>query len=104
MVDTRNSTKTDHSTHRSLGRGLGILETVAGLGDGASLADVAQRMNLARSTTHYLMQARISSPAIVRPELPVGAESLSAGRTFAKQRTDNGHRYARSERVVPSDQ
>jgi DNA-binding IclR family transcriptional regulator len=60
MVDTRNSTKTDHSTHRSLGRGLGILETVAGLGDGASLADVAQRMNLARSTTHYLMQALVT--------------------------------------------
>jgi len=50
----------ERSTHQSLGRGLRILETVAGISGGASLAEVARRTDLARSTTHYLLQALVA--------------------------------------------
>ena len=60
MVDRAKSPVADRSTHQSLGRGLRILEAVAACSDGASLADVARRTDLARSTTHYLMQALVN--------------------------------------------
>lgn len=60
MVDGVKSRGADRSTHKSLGRGLQILEAVAGVSGGASLADVARRTDLARSTTHYLMQALVT--------------------------------------------
>ena len=60
MVDTGAKTANGRSTHQSLGRGLAILETVASMNGGGSLADIVQRTGLARSTTHYLMQALVS--------------------------------------------
>jgi DNA-binding IclR family transcriptional regulator len=60
MVDTGKGQAGDRPTHQSLGRGLRILEAVADLDGGASLADVARRTDLARSTTHYLMQALVT--------------------------------------------
>lgn len=48
------------TTHQSLGRGLRVLEMVAANGGGASLAQVARGTGLARSTTHYLMQALVA--------------------------------------------
>jgi DNA-binding IclR family transcriptional regulator len=60
MVDKAKGPSLERSTHQSLGRGLRILEVVAATGGGASLADVARRTELARSTTHYLMQALVT--------------------------------------------
>lgn len=52
---------TDRVTHRSLERGLRILEAVAASGGPASLAETARRTGLHRSTTHHLMQALVSA-------------------------------------------
>lgn len=60
MVDRRKSKSADRPTHQSLGRGLQILEAVATFRGGATLAEVARRTELARSTTHYLMQALVT--------------------------------------------
>jgi DNA-binding IclR family transcriptional regulator len=60
MVDAAKNLTAGRPTHQSLGRGLQILEAVATLRGGATLADVARRMKLARSTTHYLMQALVN--------------------------------------------
>ena len=49
------------STHRSLERGLALLEAVAGAGRPASLADTARRLGLHRSTAHHLMQTLVSA-------------------------------------------
>jgi len=60
MVDRIKEPVAERSTHQSLGRGLRVLEAVAALSGGATLADVARRTALARSTTHYLMQALVA--------------------------------------------
>src|SRR6266446_3987427 len=60
MVDAGKGRAGDRPTHQSLGRGLRILEAIACLDGGASLGDVARRIGLARSTTHYLMQALVT--------------------------------------------
>jgi len=60
MVDATKSLNADRPTHQSLGRGLQILEVVSTFRCGATLAEVAQRTRLARSTTHYLMQALVN--------------------------------------------
>src|SRR5215813_9191110 len=60
MVDATKSLNADRPTHQSLGRGLQILEVVSTFRGGATLAEVAQRTRLARSTTHYLMQALVN--------------------------------------------
>ena len=49
------------STHRSLERGLALLEAVAGSTRPASLADTARRLGLHRSTAHHLMQTLVSA-------------------------------------------
>jgi DNA-binding IclR family transcriptional regulator len=49
------------STHRSLERGLALLEAVAAAGRPASLADTARRLGLHRSTAHHLMQTLVSA-------------------------------------------
>jgi DNA-binding IclR family transcriptional regulator len=49
------------STHRSLERGLALLETVAAAGRPASLAETARRLGLHRSTAHHLMQTLVSA-------------------------------------------
>lgn len=47
------------STHRSLERGLAVLEAVAGAGGPATLAQTARRVGLHRSTAHHLLQALV---------------------------------------------
>jgi len=49
------------STHRSLERGLAVLEHVAASARPASLAETARRIGLHRSTTHHLMQTLVSA-------------------------------------------
>lgn len=48
------------STHRSLERGLALLEAVAAANGPASLTDAARRLGLHRSTAHHLMQTLVS--------------------------------------------
>jgi DNA-binding IclR family transcriptional regulator len=49
------------STHRSLERGLSVLEAVAASSGPASLAETARRVGLHRSTAHHLMQSLVSA-------------------------------------------
>ncbi|MGH8669157.1 MAG: helix-turn-helix domain-containing protein, partial [Burkholderiales bacterium] len=49
------------TTHRSLERGLAVLESVAASAGPASLADTARRVGLHRSTAHHLMQSLVSA-------------------------------------------
>lgn len=49
------------TTHRSLERGLVVLESVAAAGHPASLAETARRVGLHRSTAHHLMQTLVSA-------------------------------------------
>ena len=49
------------STHRSLERGLAILEAVAASQGPASLAETARRLGLHRSTAHHLMQTLVGA-------------------------------------------
>jgi DNA-binding IclR family transcriptional regulator len=60
MVDRAKALGSGRSTHQSLGRGLRILEAVASASDTVTLADIARRTDLARSTTHYLLQALVT--------------------------------------------
>lgn len=47
------------STHRSLERGLAVLELLAGTAGPVALADAARRLGLHRSTAHHLMQTLV---------------------------------------------
>lgn len=49
------------ATHRSLTRGLAVLEVIAGAGQPLALSDVAARLGLARSTTHHLLRVLVES-------------------------------------------
>jgi len=48
------------ATHRSLERGLAVLEAVAAAHGTATLADTARRLGLHRSTTHHLMRSLVA--------------------------------------------
>lgn len=48
------------STHRSLERGLALLEAVATAGTPVALADAARRLGLHRSTAHHLMRSLVA--------------------------------------------
>jgi len=50
---------TPRLTHRSLERGLTVLEIVAGQGELISLADISRRSGLHRSTAHHLLQTLV---------------------------------------------
>jgi DNA-binding IclR family transcriptional regulator len=50
---------TTSATHRSLERGLAVLEVVAAAGRPIPLAETARRLGLHRSTTHHLMQTLV---------------------------------------------
>ena len=52
-------TSTPGGTHRSLERGLAVLETVAAAGRPIALAETARRLGLHRSTAHHLMQTLV---------------------------------------------
>ena len=47
-------------THQSLERGMNILESVAAIGGLTSLAEIARRTGLHRSTAHHLLQTLVS--------------------------------------------
>lgn len=47
------------STHRSLERGLAVLELLAGAAGPVALTDAARRLGLHRSTAHHLMQTLV---------------------------------------------
>ena len=49
----------ERATHRSLERGLHVIETVVAIPGGASLAETARRIGLHRSTTHHLLRALV---------------------------------------------
>lgn len=46
-------------THQSLERGLRIIETMAAIGGAATLAEIARKTALPRSTAHHLLQALV---------------------------------------------
>ncbi len=48
------------STHLSLARGLAVLEAVIAAGGSARLAEITRTTSLARSTSHYLLQALVA--------------------------------------------
>lgn len=47
-------------THRSLERGLGVIEVIAANGAPISLAEIARRTGLHRSTAHHLLQTLVA--------------------------------------------
>jgi len=49
----------EHAMHRSLERGLRLVETVALNGGSTSLAEAARRTGLHRSTAHHLLQTLV---------------------------------------------
>jgi DNA-binding IclR family transcriptional regulator len=53
-------------THQSLKRGLCILEAIAGIGGSATLAEIARKTALPRSTAHHLLRALIEFGYVVR--------------------------------------
>lgn len=53
--------RTAAATHRSLERGLAVLEAVAQSAPPASLTETARRLGLHRSTAHHLMQTLVSA-------------------------------------------
>lgn len=55
----RPSHNEERATHRSLERGLHVIEAVVATLGGASLAETARRVGLHRSTTHHLLQALV---------------------------------------------
>ncbi len=52
--------ETERSTHRSLERGLRVLEAIASNGGTTSLSETARRTGLHRSTTHHLLQTLVN--------------------------------------------
>ncbi len=48
-----------HHTHQSLKRGLRIMEAISGIGGSATLAEVARKTALPRSTTYHLLRALV---------------------------------------------
>jgi DNA-binding IclR family transcriptional regulator len=58
----------DIVTHRSLERGLAVLEAVAAAGRPIALAETARRVGLHRSTAHHLMQALVRAGYLQQEE------------------------------------
>jgi DNA-binding IclR family transcriptional regulator len=80
----------DRKTHRSLERGLGMLEAVAINGGAASLADMVRRTGLHRSTAFHLLQ-RLVDLDYLRQDATTRCYELSAklfqltGRTWSSE-------------------
>lgn len=75
---------------RSLLRALNILKTLAGTGDGMTLADVAQIVGLAPSTAHRLLTT-LESERFVRFDAEqhhwqIGVQAFTVGNAFARNR------------------
>lgn len=60
------------ATHRSLVRGLGLLEIVATAGQPITLAETARRAGLHRSTTHHLLQTLVGVGYLRQEEVSRG--------------------------------
>jgi DNA-binding IclR family transcriptional regulator len=65
------------TTHRSLERGLAVLESVATAGRPTSLAETARRVGLHRSTTHHLLQTLVGA-GYLKQEATTRGYSLTA--------------------------
>jgi len=82
--------KRNGGTHRSLERGLAVLESVAAAGRPASLAETARRVGLHRSTAHHLLQTLVSV-GYLRQDADTRAYELAAkpfeltGRTWSPE-------------------
>jgi DNA-binding IclR family transcriptional regulator len=77
-------------THQSLERGLRVLEATAAFGGAASLADVARRTGLARSTAHHLLRALVAfgylaQEATAQPYRLAPRLLRLAGRTWSRE-------------------
>ena len=53
-------------THQSLDRGLRIIETIAAIGGSATLAEIARKTALPRSTAHHLLRALVDFGYLVQ--------------------------------------
>ena len=62
------------ATHRSLERGLAVIELLAASGGTVSLADTARRLGLHRSTTFHLMQSLVAMDWLRQVESTRGYE------------------------------
>ena len=55
-----------NQTHQSLERGLRIIETIAAIDGSATLAEIARKTSLARSTAHHLLRALLEFGYLVQ--------------------------------------
>jgi DNA-binding IclR family transcriptional regulator len=55
-----------NQTHQSLRRGLEIIEAFAAIGGSATLAEIARKTGLPRSTTHHLLRALIEFNYVIQ--------------------------------------
>ncbi len=55
-----------HHTHQSLKRGLRIIEAISSIGSSATLAEVARKTALRRSTTYHLLRALVEFGYLVQ--------------------------------------
>jgi DNA-binding IclR family transcriptional regulator len=76
-------------THQSLDRGLRIIEAIAAINDSATLAEIARKTALPRSTAHHLLQALVDFGYLVQ-DLHARTYTLApklfrlTGRTWSK--------------------
>jgi DNA-binding IclR family transcriptional regulator len=61
-----NSLANSNQTHQSLKRGLGIIEAIAAIGGSATLAEIARKTALPRSTAHHLLRALVEFGYLVQ--------------------------------------
>jgi len=79
-----------NQTHQSLKRGLRIIEVIATMGSSMTLAEIARKTGLPRSTAHHLLQALVEFGYLVQND---GARTYTlapklfqlTGRTWSKE-------------------
>ena len=79
-----------NQTHQSLKRGLRIIEVIATMGSSMTLAEIARKTGLPRSTAHHLLQALVEFGYLVQND---GARTYAlapklfqlTGRTWSKE-------------------
>ena len=62
----RNYLMNSNQTHQSLKRGLWIIEVIAAIGSSATLAEIARKTALPRSTAHHLLHALVEFGYLVQ--------------------------------------